>query len=756
MVNKQRMFLLVVLFAILCYATSGCNIVRPYAAKPVAVLTNQQGQKAAEFSALDTVYASFCGLRPDTRYDIRLLRSDGRRISHSSFRSDERGVIPTAALWWDVGVEYGKSRVGKLDLPTLYKHRYSCQLMRDKKVVMKLPVPIRPLDRNTPVVYSSDKNGNPLNGFVHRRENVYLTGKNLPPGSKLNVNVVPNSYSWEVGRRLDPVRREALVVQLDKRQRDFTTLVWPARLTVIGSYDIVVEYEAHNRIFDHQDLVDTQSAVGFTIFRLSGQPGPPPAPPPAHIETDLACQAPPQDPISGTVIGAPNPIYKDVFAPVEEVWVAVNPYAGGGNYVGESARLYVVNHLPKSGWTDGKTLTDVSGGFDTTVIQPGCANVNYSKVWSSPAINEYDVIVDFAPFGQYNIGTDIIDKLDDIGFAVPAQWVCLESISFNHASASSNADAINIRMNTNEDVIVPEWQKAKKPYPAAYIKSKNVTIKAVFTAGPGVNNFKIRAAVGYGSLGNVIQKTVTFPMVNPASFNLAAATPSQIKYFTQKWDWYCGDINGTGSPEVHIASSKNKIFVVLAQPQAPWTASGQSKPWVSVLQKSCWWANGQTTPEGAAERIQHHLYEDLGGSYVYGSQYTGKTTADFDMSAFLNNIPSIGLVNCYDMGKSLVGFSNVVGCGLTYKLSQPFGSLYCEKAIGCNWNCSEAFSNHGFGNISDNVFDACLKVDTDSNPAAGPPYTETWMTNEPWNSYNQKVVKNAAADTPVPYAFNVK
>jgi hypothetical protein len=108
------------------------------------------------------------------------------------------------------------------------------------------------------------------------------------------------------------------------------------------------------------------------------------------------------------------------------------------------------------------------------------------------------------------------------------------------------------------------------------------------------------------------------------------------------------------------------------------------------------------------------------------------------------------------MGKSLVSFSNSVGCGLTYKYSSPFGSLNCEKAIGRNWKCTEFFNNHAFGTIADNIFDACLKVDTDTDPASGPPYTETWLTNEPWNSYNSKVVKSANAFNPVQYYFNVK
>ena len=80
-----------------------------------------------------------------------------------------------------------------------------------------------------------------------------------------------------------------------------------------------------------------------------------------------------------------------MFAPIEEVWVAVNLKAGGGNYASKQARIYVVPH--KTTWTDGDTLDDISSdNYEQVTIQPGCANVNYHKVWNNPTINEYDVM----------------------------------------------------------------------------------------------------------------------------------------------------------------------------------------------------------------------------------------------------------------------------------------------------------------------------------------------------------------------------
>jgi hypothetical protein len=680
------------------------------------------------------------------------MRSDGREIVRSSFVADRRGIIPTVAIWWEPGVEYAKSRWGRLNLETFFRYTYACRVLQKQKAVLEIPIRFRPLKETGPIIYSSTENGDSLNGFIRGRENVFVTGLNFPPDSRPRIHLVRDRYFWETGGRIDPQIEKPLILQLEKRRTGFTALLWPKERTRTGSYDIIVEYETPNGVFDRVDIVDSAYSVGFTVFDLESQGN--------HIETDLACQAPSQDPATGTVIGAPSPIYKDVFSPAEEVWVAVNPYTGGGNYVGQTARLYVVNHLVEADWIDGKPLTDVSSdSYQVATIQPGCANVNYTKVWSGPTIREdgYDVIVDFPPFGVYNKGQDIIDKLEAKGFYVPTLWVCLESVALNHDSASASADALNIRKNWNEDVTVPEWQKAKKSHPAAYVRNKNVTVKAVFSSAPGVINARIRAGVGYGPLDSLVQKMVNFAGGSSGAvyFNISVATPNAVNAAYQKWRWYCADVNGSGSAEVQIADSTNLIYIVLVQPQAPWTTSGQAMVWTDVLQRSCLWAFGETTVAGAAGKIAQHIFNDIGGLYVYGSQYTGPTIQDFNLTGFLANVPSIGTVNCYDMGKSLVIFADSIGAGLVYAYSSPFGSLYCEHAIGRPWKCNEGFSNHGFGYLSGNVFDACLTVDTDSDPASGPPYLETWMLNEIWASYKAKVVKSGTPGNPAAHSFGI-
>ncbi len=754
---------------------------------PVIFLTGSDGETAGAFRVMDTLYGSFSGLLPETEYTILVLRSDEKEISRSILASDKQGIIPTIALWWDIGAVYNGTREGKLDTDSLYNYTYSCVLERDGKSVAKTPVNLLTMKDTGPVIYASNTRGEPLNIFCPGKENVYVTGKNFTKGGDVYIRVVQDRHSWEIGDIFDGYFKEAHKVTLDENQEDFTTQIAYKTDLDVGVYDLVVEYETANGIYDRLDVIDSIYSVGFTVSRLQANPVPLPEP---HVETELACQAPPRDPATGAVIGAPNATYKDYFGVNEEVWLSVNPYVGGHNYVNQNARLYIVDHRTEANWGDGTALTDVSGGYETVTIQPGCANVNYTRVWVTPTVRDagYDAVVDFAPFGVYDQGQDIIDSLDAKGFVVPTLWICLESISYNHNTASNTTDAMNIRTNYSEDVSVPEWVKAEETSPAAYIKNKSITVKAVFSAASGVTSAKIRGALQYGYLGDVPQITVSFNggTSGAVSFQVSGLTPNQVKYYTQRWKWYSEDVNSSGSAEVHLGDSRNRVYSVLAQPQSPWTTSGSSEPWTEVLRKSSIWAWGETTPEGAAEKIAQELFSNTGGLYDTVSGASSYTLhgygATYHLTDFLDNLPNIGVVNCYDMGKSVVTFSNALGCGLNYRFSGPFGYLNCIYAIGRGWTNNpfysnpsynsnpivpedwsyvdgrSRFGNHAFGSISDNIFDACLTVDTDGNPDYGPPFTETWMLDEPWLDYKTKVVDNVPSTNtafPSTYTFDI-
>jgi len=51
---------------------------------------------------------------------------------------------------------------------------------------------------------------------------------------------------------------------------------------------------------------------------------------------------------------------------------------------------------------------------------------------------------------------------------------------------------------------------------------------------------------------------------------------------------------------------------------------------------------------------------------------------------------------------------------------------YHQPIVGEDDPYRTRFGNHAFGALSGNIYDACLKVDTDSNPDYGPPFSESW------------------------------
>lgn len=351
----------------------------------------------------------------------------------------------------------------------------------------------------------------------------------------------------------------------------------------------------------------------------------------------------------------------------------------------------------------------------------------------------------------------------------------LESISFNHDATSSSGDAFNIRMNYTEDVHVPEWKREQKNYPAAYIRNRHISVQAVFSAPLWVTSVKIRAYSLKGGLGNISTEIVYFNNgeSSPVTFQVSGKTPDKISSFKQIWGWTFHEVNGKKTPEIPFAYSENQIFIVLELPQYPWTINGQSEPWVEALEKACNWAKGKTTPEDAAKKIVKKLFKNVGGLYDtdWGVPYYPWSWTDFTkfaLSDFLENIPDVGVVNCYDMGKSLVTLSNVLGCGLTYRYSNPFGYVNCIYAIGRGWTNNpfytnpeplynidphplvpgdwswdegrSYFGNHAFASLNDRIFDACLTVDTDIDPDDGPPFKMTWMINIPWETYKAKVI----------------
>jgi hypothetical protein len=168
-------------------------------------------------------------------------------------------------------------------------------------------------------------------------------------------------------------------------------------------------------------------------------------------------------------------------------------------------------------------------------------------------------------------------------------------------------------------------------------------------------------------------------------------------------------------------------------------------------------------------------------------KYTGGTSHSFNLSSWLFNYrySNIGTVNCYDMGKAVVIFSNAMGANAKYTYVNPFGYLNCIKPVGrgwannpfydnpgCNpnpivdgdWSSAQGrcrFGNHGFSRVSDYILDGSGgQVDVDADPDYGPPHTARELNGaDTWtNNYRYLVIDNYPVSYPgypTDYGFSV-
>jgi hypothetical protein len=265
-----------------------------------------------------------------------------------------------------------------------------------------------------------------------------------------------------------------------------------------------------------------------------------------------------------------------------------------------------------------------------------------------------------------------------------------------------------------------------------------------------------------------------------ASINIDIPIPNYVTKYNFIWEWTVTAIpncNSSGTYESNtVTQTTSQLFyVIIDSPKVPMSASNTN--WPKVLDYACTWANGQSSYSGVMQKVVEGLYNNTGFLYDVNhgmSRYTGYSTHSFDLTSMLSEIGGSQIVvNCYDMGKAVKIFANALGCNSLYAFSQPFGYLNCIKAIGRGWSNNpfyasmgtnpimgedddyydgrSGFRNHAFCMFGSSIYDACLKVDTDSNPDA-PPHTESWATGWNWDTYKSKVIDNNPASSPgTPY-----
>lgn len=353
--------------------------------------------------------------------------------------------------------------------------------------------------------------------------------------------------------------------------------------------------------------------------------------------------------------------------------------------------------------------------------------------------------------------------------------VSVEAIRFDHASGSLTNDALEIRHSFALPVTVPEWTKGETmaaESPAAYAiletQGQTLTVEVKLAIAPAsVTQAHVRA-LGGGVLGKLDPQLVSFAggVSTPAfvSFELKhhgiGAAGIRREDIEWRWQYRCGSGGWNDA-----GTTRHRIYILLETPKAPWdqTPGSTGNPWTDVLDYACDWASGETTRDGAASAITEHVNTSLGLTYDMDSgmsQYTTPVNGlNFECTQFVDYVKNgLGLgnvVNCTDCGTIVTTFANVLGCDLHASQMRNGFALNQIHAIGqpgfgCpNWGCG--FSYHevawkGGGGAADPLFDACLRVDGDTDPWS-PPHAGVLATGMPFTT-----MPGAALPIPAPLA----
>lgn len=327
--------------------------------------------------------------------------------------------------------------------------------------------------------------------------------------------------------------------------------------------------------------------------------------------------------------------------------------------------------------------------------------------------------------------------------------VSIEEITFDHDRNSATTDALTIRKNEHEDIAVPEWQAGQNGVPqtsaAAYARSQGNNLTLVVRLkkhNAAVQSVEI-SAQSNSVLGNVIRQPIAFdgttvlsdPILLPLSevrLSSAVVGRTEVDFNWTLTARLAGDQRTTSTQR-----TRHVIYTLLGRPKAPWGPDDDPRdfelPWGDVLERACDWARGASDATEAAIRIATRLHglapdtlrfaaEDAGhSSLIFGG------TDRFDCTKFLTHLQTAThalRVNCTDCAILVSSFANILGCDL---YQSEMGSLFATNPIRLIGFLQEATTTFNYHEVAweypcdstARLFDCCLQVDGDSDPAGG-------------------------------------
>ena len=324
--------------------------------------------------------------------------------------------------------------------------------------------------------------------------------------------------------------------------------------------------------------------------------------------------------------------------------------------------------------------------------------------------------------------------------------LAVEAIKFNHNTGAATEDALNIRKDLTQFISVPEWRRficvnpedSRAAYAVRPTHNKSITIEvSLSSTDPRIAFVEVRVE------HQVRARPVNF--VNGASgfcaFELIDPPVARGRVGISDIEWHWEYRLGPQHPWHHFAITRHRIYVLLDMPTSPWVqgpynSANTQLPWTDVLDYACRWADGATSKDMAAALVTQRIYE-LGPSIVTydcpGGGSSHYSLGDFDCSAFIERLRGgIGngvYVNCSDCATFVSTLANALGCDL-WQSRMGYGFALNEiLAIGSNvWQTACGWSGFSYHEVAweaaatanDDVYDACLRVDGDSDPTSAP------------------------------------
>jgi hypothetical protein len=366
-----------------------------------------------------------------------------------------------------------------------------------------------------------------------------------------------------------------------------------------------------------------------------------------------------------------------------------------------------------------------------------------------------DVIASLAA----TVGAFIVAYVQRPASCDPIPQVSLAAIKFNWDPSTATADALTIRKNFATAIVPPEWvpsdtspQDAPAAYAIAQIAGKTVQVQAKFLISASTTQQVEVRANGGGILGAIDATTITFgagktssPEFVPLNLSHQTLAAGGIARGDVTWTWQYRVAGGAWN---NMATTNHRIYVVLDIPNGPWSQSvsvlDTQRPWTDVLDQSCKWAAGATTADAAAAAVTSYVFSSLLLTYDIAGGETkyedNDATGDwfFYCSDFIDYLAGgVGrgkIVNCTDCATIVTVFVNALGCNnFASRMKQSLygGGFDCNKIIPIGqptWMWPFAsdpgpghFAYHEVswtvgGSYFDPLYDACLQLDTGTNP----------------------------------------